>query len=92
MTTLSDKFNNEALRNIHEQLSEIQLIATSTNSTDWELASTLDDMTRIAGMFCNVIEQQLNGIIVTSNPLEYIEGKLTTAYALAKQIEKRNTD
>lgn len=42
-------------------------------------------------MFCDLTEQHLEGEIVTSDPLSYIEGKLSTAYTLAKKIENANT-
>jgi hypothetical protein len=69
MTTLHDKFNIKSLRNIHQQLNEIQLIATSYRGFDGNFASILDGVTKVAGMFCDLTEQHLKGEIVTSDPL-----------------------
>lgn len=91
MTTLNSKFDVESVREIHQQLSDIQMIATSSRIDDWELASALDNVTRTAAMFCDVIEQHLKGKIETNNPLGYIKDKTSSAHTMAMQIKNRRS-
>ncbi|EAR67948.1 hypothetical protein B14911_24855 [Bacillus sp. NRRL B-14911] len=89
MSVIHDQFDAISIRNVHRQLKEIQMIATTNRCIDWELASALDHVTRAAGMLCNVIEEHLDGTRSDVDALYYIEEKLSAALSMAKKIDNR---
>lgn len=44
-----------------------------------KLLNTVDNLCRVAGMLCSVIEQDLDGHIETADPLDYVYQKLSNS-------------
>lgn len=82
MARLNDKFTIEEMCELNQRLSELFYQVTNRETTknasitELQLLNVVDQLTRISGMLCDVIEMELEGNIETSNPHGYINGKL----------------
>ncbi|WP_080845681.1 hypothetical protein [Cytobacillus gottheilii] len=87
---LTDKFDLNSLEQTKKQLLDIQLWATTQRTDDHQLYNVIDGLCRVAHMYNMVITQYVRdqGEISTADPQDYIDGKLSTPYA----IYKRETD
>ena len=83
MTTLKEKFNPIVLEEIRDKSAEIQILSTSCPINS-ELLDIIDHLTRVVGMYSDVVSQELKGHIETSKPQSYIEGKFSIAYSMMK--------
>ena len=84
MANLKDKFTIDDMKALDQRLNHIyyQVTHYQTRSnaglTELQLLDTIDHLCRMSGMLCDVIEQQLEGHIETSEPHRYIDRKLGT--------------
>jgi hypothetical protein len=94
MANLKDKFTVEDMKALDQRLNRIfyQVTNYQTRSnagvTELQLLDTIDHLCRVSGMLCDVIEQQLDGHIETSEPHSYIDKKLSTVETGIKNFLK----
>jgi hypothetical protein len=85
LATLKDKFTVQDMKEINERLNQIfhQVTHPDTRTnvgvTELQLIGVIDYLTRVSGMLCDIIEQQLEGNIETYDPYRYIDKKLWVA-------------
>jgi hypothetical protein len=85
MANLNDKFMIDDMRaldqrfnHIFEQVTHYQT-RSSAGLTELQLLDVIDRLCRVSGMLCDMIEQQIEGNIESSDPYSYIDRKLRTA-------------
>jgi hypothetical protein len=94
MTRLNDKFTIEQMGNLTKRLNEIHYNAThwktrsTASETELELLNTIDYLCRVPNMLASIIEQELEGEVVTSDPHGYTHGKLSVAQACMESYLK----
>jgi hypothetical protein len=94
MANLKDKFTIQDMKELDQRLhlifDQVTHYQTRKNAgvTELQLLDTIDHLCRVSGMFCDMIEQQLEGHIETSDPYGYINGKLGTAETGVKNFLK----
>jgi hypothetical protein len=85
MANLSDKFTIEELKDFEKRINNIFYQAThgitreNSNETERQLLLSIDQLSRVSGMLCDLIEQQIDGHIETHDPKSYIDSKLGSA-------------
>jgi translation initiation factor IF-1 len=83
--TIKSKFDVEDLKYYSKILNELQYNATTwinrnnANEIELELLDTIDHLCRVSNMFKMIIEQHLEGDVVTSDPKGYIDSKISIA-------------
>jgi hypothetical protein len=94
MSNLNDKFSLDDIRDLDQRLNhifeQVTHYQTRTNAglTELQLLNTIDHLCRVSGMLCDMIEQQIEGHIESSDPYGYINGKLGTAETGVKNFLK----
>lgn len=94
MANLKDKFTIDDMRVFDQRLTHIldRVTHYQTRSTagltQLQLLDTIDHLCRVSGMLCNIIEQQLEGHIESSDPYRYIDRKLDTVETGIKNFLK----
>lgn len=92
MACLHDKFSVDEIKAIDKRIHQIFNQATSISSaTDKErlLLNSLEKLSRVSGMLCDMIQQEMEGHIETSDPHSYIDSKLSSSeYNLNSYVKK----
>jgi hypothetical protein len=96
---LSDKFTIEEIKDLNSRINKVFYNATvwqtrqATTEMEQQLIDCIDHLCRVSGMLSDMIEQDLKGDIVTSDPLRYLQGKLSVAEgSLEYYLKRKNVD
>lgn len=82
MANLKDKFTVEDMKEFNKRFNNIfyqvthEKTTTTVGVTELQLLGVIDSLCRVSGMLGDVIEQQLEGQIETSDPYTEIDRKL----------------
>ncbi|MFD2638436.1 hypothetical protein [Piscibacillus salipiscarius] len=80
MDKFQDKFTVGEIKEIVREIDDIQKFSIRYSSDEEWLMNIVDQISRVAGMFGDVIIQQLeDGYIHTGDPQDYIKKKLGSA-------------
>jgi hypothetical protein len=94
MANLNDKFSLDDMRGLDRRLNhifeQVTHYQTRTNAglTELQLLNTIDHLCRVSGMLCDMIEQQIEGHIESSDPFSYIDKNLGTVETGVKNFLK----
>ena len=89
---ITDKFDLESLRRTAKQLNEIQIWSTCQHDENRELYNMIDGLCRVAHMYNMVITQEVReGNVITSEPQDYIDSKISYPYTIYKKKSKEVT-